>query len=95
MKSYKTSNSEQFPSRNDIQVQVPPMEEIDMGKISQIINQRLQKKDGKEVRLYLCRFKHGTPDDDKWLEEKDIPEASSLLRKWRHTLRAAKKAGQA
>ena len=88
IKPYLKSDRDKFPIRNKMKVKVPPLENIDLGSVSKILDQKITRKEGKDFRYFLCRFKHGNSDDDKWLEEKDIPDAKKLLRDFRHQKRS-------
>jgi hypothetical protein len=49
---------------------------------SKIIDEKLTRVQGKDVRQYLVRFKNASTNEDTWLQEKDIPQANVLLRKF-------------
>ncbi|MBW0555644.1 hypothetical protein O181_095359 [Austropuccinia psidii MF-1] len=82
IKPYKSSDSETFPLRNTVPQAIPPIETSGIKKITKVLKER--KLRTKKVREYLVRYSDPTCED-KWLEEKDIPEATKLLRRFRHT----------
>jgi hypothetical protein len=59
-----------------------PIETSGAKKITKVLKER--KLRTKKVREYLVRYSDPTCEDE-WLEEKDIPEATKLLRRFRHT----------
>ncbi|MBW0525153.1 hypothetical protein O181_064868 [Austropuccinia psidii MF-1] len=82
IKPYKSSNSETFSLRNKVPQVIPPIETSCIKKITKALKER--KLRTKKVREYLVRYSDPTCEDE-WLEEKDIPEATKLLRRLRHT----------
>ncbi|MBW0579814.1 hypothetical protein O181_119529 [Austropuccinia psidii MF-1] len=82
VKPYKSSDAEKFPLRNKIPQVIPPIETSGTKKITKVLKER--KLRTKKVREYLVRYSDPTCEDE-WLEEKDIPEATKLLRRFRHT----------
>jgi hypothetical protein len=70
--------------RQQVRVVIPPLEKPHKSKIiSKILREKRLRVDNRDVKMYLARFKGSGADQDKWLLEKDIPEASTLLRKFR------------
>ncbi|MBW0544629.1 hypothetical protein O181_084344 [Austropuccinia psidii MF-1] len=82
IKPYKSSDAEKFPLRNQVPQVIPPIETSGIKKITKVLRER--KLRTKKVRGYLVRYSDPTWEDE-WLEEKDIPEATKLLRRLRHT----------
>ena len=82
IKPYKSSDAEEFPLRNKIPQVIPPIVTSGPKKITKVLKER--KLRTKKVREYLVRYSEPTCEDE-WLEEKDIPEATKLLRRFRHT----------
>ena len=41
------------------------------------------RKNNKDVRLYLVRYRNRPADEDEWLQEEDIPDAQKYLRRYR------------
>ncbi|MBW0554668.1 hypothetical protein O181_094383 [Austropuccinia psidii MF-1] len=79
---YKSSDAEKFPLRNKIPQFIPSTETAgikDTTKVLKEIKLRTNK-----VREYLVRYSDPSCEDE-WLAEKDIPEATKLLRRFRHT----------
>ncbi|MBW0569411.1 hypothetical protein O181_109126 [Austropuccinia psidii MF-1] len=83
MKPYKSSDAENFPLRNKIPQVIPPIETSGTKKIAKVLKER--KLRTKKVREYLVRYSDPACED-AWLAEKDIPEATKLLRRLRHTI---------
>ncbi|MBW0491656.1 hypothetical protein O181_031371 [Austropuccinia psidii MF-1] len=82
VKQYKSSDSEKFPLGNEVPQHIPP---IDSSGTKKIIKAREERKlRTKKVREYLVRYSDPA-HEDKWLEGKEIPEATMFLRKFRHT----------
>ncbi|MBW0537855.1 hypothetical protein O181_077570 [Austropuccinia psidii MF-1] len=82
VKPYKSSDAEKFPLRNKVPQVIPPIETSGTKKITKVLKER--KLRTKKVREYLVRYSDPTCEDE-WLEEKDIPEATKILRRFRHT----------
>ncbi|MBW0592198.1 hypothetical protein O181_131913 [Austropuccinia psidii MF-1] len=79
---YKSRDAEKFPLRNKAPQVITPIETSGMKKITKVLKER--KLRTKKVREYLVRYSVPTCEDE-WLEGKDIPEATKLLRRFRHT----------
>ncbi|MBW0568609.1 hypothetical protein O181_108324 [Austropuccinia psidii MF-1] len=82
IKPYKSSDAEKFPLRQKVLQVIPPIETSGIKKITKVLKER--KLRTKKVREYLVRYSDPTCEDE-WLEEKDIPEATKLLRRLRNT----------
>ncbi|MBW0564908.1 hypothetical protein O181_104623 [Austropuccinia psidii MF-1] len=82
IKPYKSSHSEKFPLRNKIPQVTPPIESSGINKITKVLKERKLRTN--KVREYLVRYSDTTCEDE-WLAENDIPEATELLRQFRHT----------
>ncbi|MBW0559400.1 hypothetical protein O181_099115 [Austropuccinia psidii MF-1] len=82
IKPYKSSDSEKFPLRNKVPQVIPPIESSGIKKITKFLKER--KLRTKKVREYLVRYSDPACEDE-WLAEKDIPEATKLLRMFRQT----------
>ncbi|MBW0566879.1 hypothetical protein O181_106594 [Austropuccinia psidii MF-1] len=82
IKPYKSSDAEIFPLRNKIPQAIPPVEPFGSIKITKVLKERKLRTN--KVREYLVRYSDPTCEDE-WLPEKDIPEATKLLRRFRHT----------
>ncbi|MBW0591097.1 hypothetical protein O181_130812 [Austropuccinia psidii MF-1] len=83
IKPYKSSDAEKFPLRNKVPQDIPPIETSGIKKITKVLKER--KLRTKKVREYLVRFSDPACEDE-CLEEKDIPEATKLLRRFRNTI---------
>ncbi|MBW0592861.1 hypothetical protein O181_132576 [Austropuccinia psidii MF-1] len=82
IKPYKSSDAEKFPLRNKVPQVIPPIESSFSKKITKVLKGRKLRTN--KVREYLVRYSDPTCEDE-WLAEKDIPEATKLLRRFRHT----------
>ncbi|MBW0556877.1 hypothetical protein O181_096592 [Austropuccinia psidii MF-1] len=82
IKPYKSSDAEKFPLRNKVPQVLPPIETSGIKNITKVLKER--KLRTKKVREYLVRYSDPTCEDE-WLEEKDTPEATKILRRLRHT----------
>ncbi|MBW0504638.1 hypothetical protein O181_044353 [Austropuccinia psidii MF-1] len=83
IKPYKCSDAEKFPLRNKAPQVIPPIESPDIKKITKVLKERKLRTN--KVREYLVRYNDPTCEDG-WLAEKDIPEATKLLRRFRKTI---------
>ena len=84
VKPYQSSDFDKFPHRQKEKAIVPPVEQDATVKVIQkILREKRVRINNKDVRMYLARYKNLSADHDQWLQEKDIPEASTLLRKFR------------
>ncbi|MBW0565132.1 hypothetical protein O181_104847 [Austropuccinia psidii MF-1] len=82
MKPYKSSDAERFPLRNKVPQAIPPIKSSGIKKITKFLKERNLRTN--KVREYLVRYSDPTCEDE-WLAEKDILEATKLLRRLRHT----------
>ncbi|MBW0504377.1 hypothetical protein O181_044092 [Austropuccinia psidii MF-1] len=82
VKQYKSSDAEKFPLRNTVPQHIPPIETPGTKKITKVLKER--KLRTKKVREYLVRYSDPTCEDE-CLAEKEIPEATKLIRRFRHT----------
>ncbi|MBW0568934.1 hypothetical protein O181_108649, partial [Austropuccinia psidii MF-1] len=82
IKPYKSSDAEKFPLRNKAPQVIPPIESSGIRNITQLLKERNLRTN--KVREYLVRYSEPTYEDE-WLAESDIPEATKLLRRFRHT----------
>ncbi|MBW0571917.1 hypothetical protein O181_111632 [Austropuccinia psidii MF-1] len=82
IKPYKSSDAEKSPLRNKVPQVIPPIDSSGSKKITKVLQER--KFRTKKVREYLVRYSDPTCEDE-WLPEKDIPEATKLLRRFRNT----------
>ncbi|MBW0582314.1 hypothetical protein O181_122029 [Austropuccinia psidii MF-1] len=82
IKPYKSSDAEKFPLKNKVPQVIPPIETSGIKKITKALKER--KLRAKKVREYLFRYSDPACEDE-WLEEKDIPEATKIIRTFRHT----------
>ncbi|MBW0531988.1 hypothetical protein O181_071703 [Austropuccinia psidii MF-1] len=82
IKPYKYSDAEKFPLRNKTPQVIPPNESSGIKKITKVLKERKMRTNN--IREYLIRCSDPTCEDE-WLSESDIPEATKLLRRFRHT----------
>ncbi|MBW0512981.1 hypothetical protein O181_052696 [Austropuccinia psidii MF-1] len=79
---YRSSDADKFPFRNKATQVIPPIESSGINNFIKVLKERKLRTN--KVREYLVRY--GDPTcEDEWLAEKDIPEATKLLRRFRHT----------
>ncbi|MBW0542444.1 hypothetical protein O181_082159 [Austropuccinia psidii MF-1] len=80
-KKYKTSDAEKFPLRKKFTQVIPPIESSGIKEITKVLKERKLRTN--KVREYLVRYSDPTCEEE-WLSEKDIPEATKLLRRFRN-----------
>ncbi|MBW0584578.1 hypothetical protein O181_124293 [Austropuccinia psidii MF-1] len=79
IKPYKSINAETFPLRNKVPQVIPPNESSGIKKVIKVLKERKLRTN--KVREYLGRYSVPTCED-KWLAEKDITEATKLLKRF-------------
>ncbi|KNE87000.1 hypothetical protein PSTG_19631, partial [Puccinia striiformis f. sp. tritici PST-78] len=63
---------------------LPPTEKSPKNKvIDKILREKRMRVDNKDVKMYLARYKNLSADHDEWLLEQEIPDSSTMLRKFR------------
>ncbi|MBW0514959.1 hypothetical protein O181_054674 [Austropuccinia psidii MF-1] len=77
IKPYKSSDAEKFPMRNKVPQVIPPIESSGIKRINKVLKERKLRTN--KVWEYLVRYSDPTCEDE-WLAERDIPEATKLLR---------------
>ncbi|MBW0571011.1 hypothetical protein O181_110726 [Austropuccinia psidii MF-1] len=82
IRPYKSGDSEKFPLRNKAPQHTSPVESPGTEKITKVLKEK--NLSTKKVREYLVRY-NDPAFKDEWLAEKDIPEDTKLLRRFRHT----------
>ncbi|MBW0589024.1 hypothetical protein O181_128739 [Austropuccinia psidii MF-1] len=82
IKTYKYNDFEKFPLRNKVHQVIPPIESSGSKKITKVLKER--KLRANKIREYLVRYSDPTCEDEL-LPEKEIPEATKLLRRFRNT----------
>ncbi|MBW0586576.1 hypothetical protein O181_126291 [Austropuccinia psidii MF-1] len=82
IKPYKSSDSERFPLRNKVPQVIPPIESSGSKKTTKVLKERELRTN--KVSEYLVGY-NDPACEDEWLPEKDIPEATKLLKRFRHT----------
>ncbi|MBW0589412.1 hypothetical protein O181_129127 [Austropuccinia psidii MF-1] len=83
IKPYQSSDAKKFPLRNKIPQAIPPVEPSGSKKNTKVLKERKLRTN--KVREYLVRYSDPTCEDE-WLEGKDIPEATKLLRRFRNNI---------
>lgn len=71
--------------KNVQQPVVPPglLEDETPGCPSKILDEKLTRVEGRDVRLYLVRFKNASADGDKWLPKEAIANSGVFLQRFR------------
>ncbi|MBW0515312.1 hypothetical protein O181_055027 [Austropuccinia psidii MF-1] len=82
IKPYKSSDAEGFPLRNKVPQAIPPTESSGIKKITTVFKERNLRTN--RIREYLVRYSDTTCEDE-WLAEKDICEATKLLRRFKQS----------
>ncbi|MBW0505043.1 hypothetical protein O181_044758 [Austropuccinia psidii MF-1] len=82
IKPYKYSDAEKIPLRNKAPQAIPTIEPSGIKKITKVLKERKLRTN--KVREYLVRYSD-LMCEDELLAEKDIPEATKHLRRFRHT----------
>ncbi|MBW0583520.1 hypothetical protein O181_123235 [Austropuccinia psidii MF-1] len=82
IKPYKSSDAEKLCLGNKAPQVIRPIESSGSKKITKFLKERKLRTN--KVREYLVRYSDPTCEDE-WFPEKDIPEATKLLRRFRHT----------
>ncbi|MBW0515949.1 hypothetical protein O181_055664 [Austropuccinia psidii MF-1] len=78
---YNFSDAEKFPLRNRVPQVITPIDFSGIRNTTKVLKERKLKTN--KVSKYLVRYSDPTFEDE-WLAEKDIPEATKLLRRFRH-----------
>ena len=83
-------SSEEFPLRNKdnhANVTTHPIQVDEKEDVNKTLKEEIIRKEVKDVRLYLVRFKNKSADNDLWLETKDIKDSEVFLRRYRASKR--------
>jgi hypothetical protein len=85
IKPYNDPSSSKFPLRQQVRVVIPPLDQPPKNKIIlKILREKRLRVETRDIKMYLARYKGPGADQDKWLLEKGITEASTLfMRKFR------------
>ncbi|KNE88410.1 hypothetical protein PSTG_18190 [Puccinia striiformis f. sp. tritici PST-78] len=84
VKPYHSPDAEKFPLRQKKKAILPPTEKSPKNKvIDKILREKRMRVDNKDVKMYLARYKNLSADHDEWLLEQEIPDSSTMLRKFR------------
>ncbi|MBW0562988.1 hypothetical protein O181_102703 [Austropuccinia psidii MF-1] len=88
VKPYFQTEEAKCPSRKEIPTPLEIVEVEDSpGPVKKTIKARNIRRNGKDQRQYLVRFKNQTEDTDKWLDEDTIPDGNLHLRRFRASRR--------
>ncbi|MBW0568190.1 hypothetical protein O181_107905 [Austropuccinia psidii MF-1] len=82
IKPYKSSDAKTFPWRNKVPQVITPIESSGIKKITKFLKERKLRTN--KVREYIV-WCSDPACEDEWVAEKDIPEATKILRRFRHT----------
>ncbi|MBW0542713.1 hypothetical protein O181_082428 [Austropuccinia psidii MF-1] len=82
IKPHKAGDSERFSLRNNVSQNLPPVGTSFTNRITKILKEIKERT--KKVREYLLRYSYPSFEDE-WFKEKELPEATKLLRGFRHT----------
>ena len=81
VKSYKLRSDEEItPSKN---IPIEENSPNNQFKVHKILKDKKERINGKDVRLYLVRYKNQSADKDEWLPENKIPDGAIHLRSYR------------
>ncbi|MBW0467118.1 hypothetical protein O181_006833 [Austropuccinia psidii MF-1] len=87
LKPYLQTEEDKFPSRkNPTPTEIVEVEDCP-GPQKKSIKARQNRRNGKDKRHYLVRFKNQTADKDKWLAKDAIPDGSLHLRRFKTSRR--------
>ncbi|KAI7934561.1 hypothetical protein MJO28_016988 [Puccinia striiformis f. sp. tritici] len=80
----RSAEEETIPDKQ-IPPPIPLLEPLkgDVLKVHKILKDKKERINGKDVRLYLIRYKNASADRDEWLPESNIPEGAIHLRNYR------------
>ncbi|MBW0561683.1 hypothetical protein O181_101398 [Austropuccinia psidii MF-1] len=82
IKPYKSSDAEKFPLSSKVLQVITPIESSGIKKITKVLKERKLRTN--KVMEYYVRYSDPSCEDER-LAEKDIPEATKLLRRFRPT----------
>jgi len=80
----RSSEEEATPAAVPI-TEVPKSDQL---KVHKILKDKKERINGKDVRLYLVRYKNQSADKDEWLPENNIPDGPIHLRNYRASRRS-------
>jgi hypothetical protein len=89
IKMYIASDPDKFPNRGTKDKVTPEVIEEE-GVIHKVLQQRVVTKGNKKVRQFLVSFKNKSPDMARWVHEDEIPNGTTLLRRFRKEAREEK-----
>ncbi|MBW0569882.1 hypothetical protein O181_109597 [Austropuccinia psidii MF-1] len=81
VKHYTSSDKKLFPLRNEIPLEVPPLNQCEGKKVLKVLKERRLR--GKNERQYLVRYRN-TQHEDEWISESKIPDSRIFLRRLRN-----------
>jgi hypothetical protein len=84
IKIYNSPDPDNLPLRQKVRVVITPIKQPPKHKvILKILREKRLRVDNRDVKMYLARYKGLGADQDEWLLEQEIPEAPTLLRRFR------------
>ena len=66
---------------------IPPIDVGEEKLVKKVLDVRNVRKNGKEIREYLCRFKDRPADQDEWRTVEEVPNSAKILRDFRASKR--------
>ena len=86
VKPYTPRSSEEEATTAAVPIaEVPKSDQL---KVHKILKDKKERINGKDVRLYLVRYKNQSADKDEWLPENNIPDGPIHLRNYRASRRS-------
>ena len=79
---YKESDKQVFPGRELSKEKLPHIDE-EHAFIDKFLNKRVVKNGSTRELQFLASFKNQPSDTERWLSEKDIPDAGRVLQNFR------------
>ena len=76
-KNHKFNDEKRFPNRDKVTIE-PPIERNSEKKIFKILDSRMVRKHGKDIKEFLWRFKDRPAYEDEWRAPPDIPDSDRL-----------------
>ncbi|MBW0532474.1 hypothetical protein O181_072189 [Austropuccinia psidii MF-1] len=84
VKHYTPSDKELFPLRNELPLEVPPLNQSEEAKVLKVLKERRLR--GKNEREYLVRYRN-PQHKDEWIVAEKIPDSQRFLRRFGHERR--------
>lgn len=87
VKPYHTRNALELNKKVIVKIPLLPEDKTNKLQVQKILKEKKARQNGKDIKLYLVRYKNQSADTDEWLPENNIPDASIHLRNFRHQKR--------